>query len=87
MVDRIADIWGQRTPHSKGTVWPTRVCSCDATAGRIGRQAEGVVPATCPIGWPLDGRRRATAYSDQQAEQPQQTPARVRGRSPTKLPS
>lgn len=25
MVDRIADIWGQRTPHSKGTVWPTRV--------------------------------------------------------------
>lgn len=25
MVDRIADIWGQRTPHSKGTVWPARV--------------------------------------------------------------
>ena len=25
MTDRIADIWGQRTPHSKGTVWPARV--------------------------------------------------------------
>ncbi|MCW2787336.1 MAG: fdhF [Marmoricola sp.] len=25
MNDRIADIWGERTPHSKGTVWPARV--------------------------------------------------------------
>ncbi|MEP7177470.1 MAG: molybdopterin-dependent oxidoreductase [Pseudonocardiales bacterium] len=25
MTDRIADIWGQRTPHAKGTVWPARV--------------------------------------------------------------
>ena len=25
MTDRIADIWGERTPHSKGTVWPARV--------------------------------------------------------------
>jgi len=23
--DRIADIWGSRTPHAKGTVWPARV--------------------------------------------------------------
>jgi anaerobic selenocysteine-containing dehydrogenase len=25
MPDRIADIWGSRTPHDKGTVWPARV--------------------------------------------------------------
>ncbi|RBY78482.1 nitrate reductase [Blastococcus sp. TF02-09] len=25
MVDRIADIWGTRTPHAKGTRWPVRV--------------------------------------------------------------
>src|SRR4051794_37070256 len=25
MVDRIADIWGPRTPHAKGTPWPARV--------------------------------------------------------------
>ena len=25
MVDRIADIWGSRTPHPRGTVWPARV--------------------------------------------------------------
>jgi anaerobic selenocysteine-containing dehydrogenase len=25
MVDRVADIWGPRTPHAKGTVWPARV--------------------------------------------------------------
>ena len=25
MVDRIADIWGSRTPHRRGTVWPARV--------------------------------------------------------------
>ncbi len=25
MVDRVADIWGPRTPHRKGTVWPARV--------------------------------------------------------------
>lgn len=25
MTDRIADIWGERTPHSKATVWPARV--------------------------------------------------------------
>ncbi len=25
MVDRIEDIWGQRTPHARGTVWPARV--------------------------------------------------------------
>ncbi|GIE54173.1 molybdopterin oxidoreductase [Amorphoplanes nipponensis] len=25
MVDRIADIWGPRTPHPRGTVWPARV--------------------------------------------------------------
>jgi len=24
-VDRIADIWGERTPHARGTVWPARV--------------------------------------------------------------
>ncbi|SEP87534.1 molybdopterin oxidoreductase family protein [Streptomyces radiopugnans] len=24
-MDRIADIWGPRTPHAKGTVWPARV--------------------------------------------------------------
>lgn len=24
-VDRIADLWGERTPHDKGTVWPARV--------------------------------------------------------------
>ena len=23
--DRVADIWGRRTPHAKGTVWPARV--------------------------------------------------------------
>ena len=27
MTDRIADIWGTRTPHSRGTVWPARVDS------------------------------------------------------------
>jgi anaerobic selenocysteine-containing dehydrogenase len=26
-MDRIADIWGQRTPHDRGTVWPARVDS------------------------------------------------------------
>ena len=25
MNDRIADPWGPRTPHAKGTVWPARV--------------------------------------------------------------
>src|SRR5215204_2329031 len=25
MVDRIADIWGRRTPHGSGTEWPARV--------------------------------------------------------------
>ena len=25
MTDRIADIYGLRTPHAKGTVWPARV--------------------------------------------------------------
>ncbi len=25
MADRIADIWGERTPHARGTVWPARV--------------------------------------------------------------
>lgn len=25
MSDRIADIWGTRTPHVQGTVWPARV--------------------------------------------------------------
>src|SRR6478672_9308810 len=25
MVDRITDIWGERTPHPRGTVWPARV--------------------------------------------------------------
>ena len=25
MTDRIADIWGERTPHRQGTVWPARV--------------------------------------------------------------
>ncbi|MEZ0580549.1 molybdopterin oxidoreductase family protein [Nocardioides sp. MH1] len=25
MTDRIADIWGDRTPHPKGSVWPARV--------------------------------------------------------------
>jgi anaerobic selenocysteine-containing dehydrogenase len=24
-MDRVADIWGERTPHSRGTVWPARV--------------------------------------------------------------
>src|SRR3982750_2474715 len=25
MTDRIADIWGTRTPHARGTAWPGRV--------------------------------------------------------------
>src|SRR5215212_412167 len=25
MVDRVADVWGPRSPHPKGTVWPARV--------------------------------------------------------------
>ncbi len=25
MIDRVADIWGDRTPHANGTVWPARV--------------------------------------------------------------
>src|SRR3954447_18360375 len=25
MTDRIADIWGTRTPHARGTAWPVRV--------------------------------------------------------------
>ena len=25
MVDRVADIWGERSPHPRGTVWPARV--------------------------------------------------------------
>jgi anaerobic selenocysteine-containing dehydrogenase len=25
VIDRVADIWGPRTPHSKGSVWPARV--------------------------------------------------------------
>src|SRR3954447_5312255 len=25
MVDRINDIWGERTPHPRGSVWPARV--------------------------------------------------------------
>ncbi|MEV4343257.1 molybdopterin oxidoreductase family protein [Actinoplanes sp. NPDC049596] len=24
-MDRVADLWGERTPHAKGTVWPARV--------------------------------------------------------------
>ena len=54
---------------------------------RRSAQAEDVVPATCPIGWPLHGHRRTTAYSDQQAEQPEHTSATRHGRPPTKFPS
>ncbi len=54
---------------------------------RRSAQAEDVVPATCPIGWPLEGRRRTTAYSDQQADQPEHPSANIHGRSPTKFPS
>jgi anaerobic selenocysteine-containing dehydrogenase len=25
MTDRIADVWGRRTPHARGTAWPARV--------------------------------------------------------------
>ena len=25
MTDRVADIWGTRTPHAAGTAWPVRV--------------------------------------------------------------
>jgi len=25
MTDRIADVWGMRTPHAAGTPWPVRV--------------------------------------------------------------
>ncbi len=32
MVDRIADIWGPRTAHPRGTVWPARV---DTHAGKV----------------------------------------------------
>jgi len=35
MSDRIADIWGQRTPHAQGTVWPARVDThLDAGVGK-----------------------------------------------------
>ena len=54
---------------------------------RRSAEAEEVVPATCPIGWPLEGRRRTTADSDHGAEQPQRIPTHVHGRSPTKFPS
>ena len=54
---------------------------------RRSAEAEEVVPATCPIGWPLEGRRRTTADSDHSAEQPQRIPTHVHGRSPTKFPS
>jgi anaerobic selenocysteine-containing dehydrogenase len=39
-MDRIADIWGDRTPHGQGTVWPARVdtfLSSDLTESQVDR--------------------------------------------------
>ncbi|WP_127550258.1 molybdopterin oxidoreductase family protein [Actinoplanes sp. OR16] len=46
MTDRIADIWGERTPHAKGTVWPARVDQ-HLEDGIDEEQVEQWVPSAC----------------------------------------
>jgi anaerobic selenocysteine-containing dehydrogenase len=48
MSDRIADIWGARTPHGRGTVWPARVDL--HLAGGLGEQdVDRWVPSACVL--------------------------------------
>jgi anaerobic selenocysteine-containing dehydrogenase len=47
-VDRVADVWGERTPHGRGTVWPARVdvfLDAGITAGAVDRW----VPSACVL--------------------------------------
>jgi anaerobic selenocysteine-containing dehydrogenase len=46
MTDRIADIWGPRTPHPAGTVWPARQ-DLHLDAGLTEPDVERWVPAAC----------------------------------------
>ncbi|WP_353647781.1 molybdopterin oxidoreductase family protein [Nakamurella sp. A5-74] len=48
MTDRIADIWGQRTPHARGTVWPARVDE-HLEAGLTGADVDRWVQSACVL--------------------------------------
>src|SRR3954469_13922172 len=46
MVDRITDIWGERTPHPRGTVWPARV-DLHLDAGVVEGDVDAWVQSAC----------------------------------------
>ncbi|MFH9818231.1 molybdopterin oxidoreductase family protein [Streptomyces sp. NPDC017230] len=48
MVDRIADVWGPRTPHGPGTVWPARVDQ-HLREGVSEADVERWVPSACVL--------------------------------------
>ncbi|MCP2334122.1 Molybdopterin oxidoreductase Fe4S4 domain-containing protein [Actinoalloteichus cyanogriseus DSM 43889] len=47
-MDRIADVWGPRTPHGKGTVWPARVDEYLAD-GLSEDEVDRWVPSACVL--------------------------------------
>ncbi|TQM79363.1 anaerobic selenocysteine-containing dehydrogenase [Saccharothrix saharensis] len=48
MADRIADIWGARTPHAKDTPWPVRV-DLHLDTGLIESDVDRWVPSACVL--------------------------------------
>jgi hypothetical protein len=46
--DRIADIWGDRTPHGRGTSWPVRV-DTHLEVGLDGADVDGWVQSACVL--------------------------------------
>jgi hypothetical protein len=47
-MDRIADIWGSRTPHPRGSVWPARV-DLHLDAGVAEQDVDRWVPSACVL--------------------------------------
>lgn len=45
-MDRIADLWGPRTPHARGTVWPARV-DLHLVDGLTEEEVDRWVPSAC----------------------------------------
>ena len=47
-MDRVADIWGVRTPHARGTVWPARV-DMQLDEGVLVDQVDSWVQSACVL--------------------------------------
>jgi anaerobic selenocysteine-containing dehydrogenase len=47
-MDRVADIWGVRTPHARGTVWPARV-DMQLDEGVLVEQVDSWVQSACVL--------------------------------------